>query len=266
MSDPLFVFLHVHKTAGSTFLANVLRNFAELECVPLYAGPAGLSIDGESPRQGWEAERIDAFLRESVQPYVRLVYGHMAYWGVHETFGAAHPPYYATFLRDPVERVISLYSYTRAFGAHWHNEIVENDWSLEEWLERSSMLWRANGQVRQLLWHEHPEVLEEETLTEAHLAAAAAMLDRYDFVGTTETFARDSRFLYDQIGVFRYHDQEVVRATPDKEDASGAVREHIAQMNELDVRLYELASTRRDAELEFARGDVWIDRTSGDRR
>jgi hypothetical protein len=251
-TDALYVFLHVHKAAGNTFLANMLPNFERAATLPVYARPVGLVIDSGSPH-GWDRAVVDRYVREHDRPGMRLVYGHMAYWGIHETLGSARDPFYLTFLRDPVERVISLYQYHRRFGGNWHQEIARNGWSIEEWLEGSEMLWRSNGQIRQLLWHACPEVLRHETVTEDHLEQAKAILRRFGFVGTTEAFDRDAPYLYGLLGARRFHEQEVVNASPDKVDAGTAARARIAELNRLDLELYAFAEQRR-AELLAERG------------
>ena len=55
----LWVFLHVHKTAGMTFLANLFQNLTEGESLPVYARPMGLHLTPEMTDQGWDARRVD---------------------------------------------------------------------------------------------------------------------------------------------------------------------------------------------------------------
>lgn len=243
----LYVFLHLHKTAGMTFLANVRRNFEEDEYLRLYAGSVGLKLDDHASDQGWDRAAIEEYVRSHASPRIRLVYGHMVYSGIHEYFGDDRVPFYMTFLRDPVERVISLYAYHLRFGGAWHQELVENPWSIEEWLEQSSMLWRSDGQVRQLLWHAHGEALQDQALTRAHLDDAKRLLERFAFVGTTETFEQDAAYLYAKLGLRRFHGEPVVNATPDKDDVPAGVRAQIAERNRLDGELYEFATALRES-------------------
>jgi hypothetical protein len=258
----LFVFLHVHKTAGTTFGANLMENFRDEECLPLYARRIGLELTDGMTSQGWDAEKIEAYVAALARPEVRLVHGHMVYWGVHEPFGPSRRPYYLTFLRDPVERVISLYYYHLRGAGVWHREIADNGWSIEEWLERSRMLWRRDGQVRQLLWHAHGEVLRDDALTAAHLEEAQRLLGRFDFVGTTETFEQAALTLYGRLGLRRFHDERVVNATPHKEDVPEDVRRLIAEWNRLDVELYRFACRHRLRMPGLHRPRSWLHRNA----
>lgn len=242
-AETLVVFLHMHKTAGNSLLANLLADGdEERESLPVYARPAGLVVGRDAPRQGWDAAQVARYVAAHAVRDVRIVYGHMVYRGIHELFAPARTPYHATFLRDPVERVISLYQYHRRWGGDWHREIAENDWSLEQWLEHSKMPWRSDGQLRQLLWHSHPEVLEQEELEERHLEAGKEVLARFAFVGTTERFESDSRSLYAELGLRTFDLGIVRRITPDKQPVAEPTRQLIAQRNRLDLELYSFAA------------------------
>jgi hypothetical protein len=253
----LYIVVHLHKTAGTTFLRNLRANFEEDECLRVYAEPAGLTLEEDALDQGWDRAKIEQYVAACASSKVRLVYGHMVYSGIHEHFIPDRVPFYMTFLRDPVERVISLYAYHRQFGGVWHRELAAHAWSLEEWLERSTMLWRSDGQLRQLLWHAHGEVLREGEVTRAHLEEGKRLLERFAFVGTTETFEQDAAYLYGKLGLRRFHDERVVNATPEKENVSSGVRRLIADRNRLDIELYEFAKAQRERFIRSHRLDFW---------
>ena len=98
-SDPTSTLLisHIPKTAG-TSLASLIHGF-DSEAVFLYNGELALG----APDIGYIAT-----FRSKPPP--RVIMGHFSY-GVHRFLGVA--PRYATVLREPVARVVSLYRHLR---------------------------------------------------------------------------------------------------------------------------------------------------------
>ena len=77
---------------------------------------------------------------------VGLVSGHFP-WGLHELFADS---LYFIVLRDPVERVRSLYDYIRAVPVHRHHKRFSSN-TLETLLKQAQVrTYLSNGQVRQI--------------------------------------------------------------------------------------------------------------------
>jgi hypothetical protein len=170
----------------------------------------------------------------------------MAYVGVHELINIDATPRYFTFLREPVDRCISLYYYLRNDSDNvWHNEIVEGNWSIEEWFEKTKALWRCNGQLRQILVGSCEEVLTEPELTREHLEEGKRRLRQFWHVGLTEHFNEDSHYIYGKLGFRRYCPRSVVNPTSNKSEVAPATRQLIAERNELDIELYSYAKHMR---------------------
>lgn len=246
----LYVVLHLYKTAGQTLLHNFRENYKRRHWLPMYVGPIGLDIDkgtGSSANPGWIGERVNDYVRQKATAETRCLFGHMAYVGVHELVPDPADARYIVFLRDPIERVVSLYSYLKYKSSnYWHREIVENNWTLEEWLDQSRGLWLHNGQLRQLLIGTYPEVETERELTAAHLAEGRRRLQQqFWFIGLTETFKDDARYLYGRLNFTRFHPEARVNANPQKDAISPAVRQQIIACNQLDMELYAFGRTLR---------------------
>jgi len=243
------IFLHLYKTGGQTLHRTFRRNYPDDSWLPMYVGPMGLPIgkaEGSSANPGWIVEEARRYVRARATPRTRCVFGHFAYYGLHELLPATSRPRYVTFLREPVERVISLYYYLRNSSVNaWHDEIVRMNWSLPEWVERTPALWIRNGQVRQLLIGTYPAVETERELTREHLIEAQRRLGDFWFLGFTESFAQDAARLYRRLGFAEVELGEAVNVTPGKEPVPEAVRRRIQVDNALDVALYDHARQLR---------------------
>jgi hypothetical protein len=247
----LYILLHLYKTAGQTLNEQLKLNFRRPEALQLYVGPMGLDISkfsGSPANPGWVTERVREYVARGLKPQTRVAYGHMAYYGMHTLAAWPVTPRYVAFLRDPIERVISLYYYLRDKSENfWHQEIVEAQWDLETWLENSRALWQHNGQTRQLLIGSDDTVSTQRELSQAQLERAKQHLREFWFVGFTETFRADAFFLYSQLGLRRYHADEQVNANASKPTVTTEVRHTIAKFNTVDSELYAYAQELKAA-------------------
>lgn len=214
-NSPL-VFMHVPRTAGSSLRQSVSAALGGERFV--------VDVYDDKP----------AFTRASapdrLTPLTRLVYGHVSY-GFHEMLGIA--PRYATVLRNPVERVVSLHRYLAArdskIGA------------------MSLHAFAASDTVRQASNH-LTEMLAGPLLVQAQpeeaLAIAKERLDGFEFVGLTETLRRDSRALFRLLGCKRRriyrHNRSNRGPAPE-----AATLDIIRERNRLDLALYEHVRSRR---------------------
>jgi sulfotransferase famil protein len=256
----LVVYVHIQKTAGTTlakvFESNYGRRAINLR-PPLLVDAGRASV----------LECINRHVLERGDRNSACLYGHLAYYGVHWLLGGATKPLYLTFLRDPVERVISLYYFLKSSPElYWSGEINENGWSLADWFQKSQLAGgRFDGQTAHLNWgyavvwgyhfratavrgggdvtrHASPSHVH---VGEEHLEAAKELLSRFWYVGLTETFDEDLDFLYGRLGFRKVPAQKVFNATRRKEPVSAAVREMIAERNRFDLALYDHARSLR---------------------
>ena len=255
MTQNLYIVLHIYKTAGSSLRANFACNFRGKAWLPLY--PNVMQLDKSIGRvcPGWEIEetqRIRDFITQHTSSKTRCIFGHMAHVGIHNLVKADVEPRYIVFLRNPVERCISLYSYLQdEFTSKnnvpniWRAELTNAGWSVEEWFEQSQALWHHNGQVRQLLIGDYEDVFCERELTRDHLEEAKKRLRQFWYIGLTDTFDDDSHYLYGKLGFTSYHLGLMVNRTSKKKEVSPETRQFIAGCNTLDVELYRYAEELR---------------------
>jgi hypothetical protein len=94
------LFLHIPKTGGATATGVLSTRFAEADCLPLYQGPA--------PDLG----DVDRF---------RYITGHLT---ASFTERFRRPPFVFTFLRDPIDRVLSSYSYLKPMSPEYVRSLL----------------------------------------------------------------------------------------------------------------------------------------------
>ena len=245
----LYLFLHQYKTAGTTLWRHLSPNFAAASQLFLSGERIGLGTskrEGHPAVPGFVRDRVDAYVVANSTADTRLLMGHFVYPGIHALIPGSREPRYFTFLRHPVERVVSLYWFLRyASDSHWHHELLDADWSLDEWFERSRALWAHNGQTRHLLVGAHAQACAERELDPRLVEEAKRTLDEFWFVGLTETFERDAGFLLGRLGARRFAKKNAIRVNTRKEAASQDACARIAAANQLDIELYEHARRRR---------------------
>lgn len=151
--DPPLVFLHLPKTAGTTFNRILLRHVAS-DRVHAFRGE-------DLPAQ-WEAFRR---LPEDRRHAVDLLRGHQRF-GMHEHLrpGAR----YLTIVRDPVDRIVSHYRYVvRTEHPLFIDRVRERGLDLRGYATSDLSGELADGQVRWLAGIEHDEPLGPDDLERA---------------------------------------------------------------------------------------------------
>ena len=76
--DPLFLFLHMPKNAGTTFRVHIENNLEQDEVLPLY-----VDIDKRYRDRNFLREYVTS-LPEGRKRKLKLVYGHEVHYGIHE--------------------------------------------------------------------------------------------------------------------------------------------------------------------------------------
>lgn len=214
------IFVHLPKTAGTSFRAALCAGFGEAAVSPSFA--ASLI----SPE---EAGRLAAY---------DVIAGHISMADVERHF-----PHAATFtiLREPIDRALSWYSYARlqAWGIHTDVDAakshdVEAFFALDE-----AVVFRniVNRQVRQLGDH----VFNTDVDLDAALDRAKRALEACVWVGRQEhlgaDLARLPAALPEMAGV-ALATLNVTPERPEVRDIAPGLREKIARYNRHDMELY----------------------------
>jgi hypothetical protein len=235
MGPEALIFLHIHKTAGTT-----LNRIIEWEYNPLLI----FTVDPHGIRA--TAERFKT-LSERRRRRFRVVRGHLFY-GIHEFLpqGAS----YITMLRDPVSRLLSSYRFILRWRLHpLHRRFKAERLGVEDLIRLTPN--RQNLQCRFIAGVGRIEDLD--VLTEATEAAPRGICDErlleiakenlmrsFRVVGLTERFQESLSLMMIYFGwEIRFYEKRRVSKVSEKVET--ALAEMIREHDRLDVELYDFA-------------------------
>jgi len=239
------IFLHIPKTAGTTFSRILRRKLVGLS--PLrwmnYHILTGFPKNPDDRR----IAHINA-LPESKRRKVRLYQGHMGF-GIHEKLDL--PCHYLAFIRDPIERVISAYHQLQ------RSNHLPDGMTIEQWVAggegHNHGYYIDNGQVRAIAGRGGKAVeIPFEQCTDEHLDAAKRHIDEHFLlVGLSERFD-ESAIVFDRLtrfGAMYYASANVGVGRRRQEDLAPDLIRRIGQLNSLDVALYDYCNQRLDRQI-----------------
>lgn len=239
------LFLHLPKSGGTTLRHVLERQFPPEKSLSAYPTP-----ESHAATRAGRLVLPPALAELTPEQRSRfdLVSGHFSY-GIHEAF--ARSCRYLTFVRRPVDRVVSLYYHARAHADHvMHPLIHDEGLSLAELLETGrNALEYDDAQVRALAGYHLEEEFRRavEADEEAVLKRAIRHLEtHFDVVGVMDAY--DTSLL---LAAERYGWRDVcyevrnVTARPSRRpEDDPEVRRLIRSHNRLDERLYDYARRR----------------------
>jgi hypothetical protein len=227
----IFFFMHVMKTAGTSFVQHIGANFSDEEIYPRPSAPAAVRQE-----QYWKIAPIRRVQPED-RAAIRIFHGHFPYL-VGAMVGADTT---LTILREPVERTISHMRHCRKhFAAH-------RDKSLEEIYEDGWLhpLFFRNYQVKQfaLTAEDDPKAHNEDIVVDGHrLRTGIENLERVDVLGLTDHF---EDFVDEVVARFGWNlrPPRRLQVGSGSSDVPASLRSRIVEDNRLDLEFYERART-----------------------
>lgn len=119
-SNELIFFMHIPKTAGTTLRQIIQQQYGEEHIFSVYIGVGAATLSAHIDRLKLRLNQESNQLDSPLKPEVKLILGHVGF-GLHEILGRELK--YMTFLRHPVDRVISWYYHQqRVKDAKYHQE------------------------------------------------------------------------------------------------------------------------------------------------
>lgn len=248
MTDaPVFLYLHIPKTGGSTLNSMLYTQYK--------------TTSGQKAEYGWWRDGVyylpDGFIRQPAgdienqvrrgiqRPDTSAVLGHFAF-GLHEYLD--RPARYMTMLRDPIQRVLSLYHHMRQFKR------IDPEMTVERFVSEPHVQEACNDQTRRLAGECVANACDRSTLTRAINNMESAI----DIVGVTERFDASvllakKKFAWTVDIHYVPKLVNVARRTNPSEDLAQIMC--IKQHNMLDLELYRYANQLLDQRIaQYGKG------------
>lgn len=231
------IFLHIPKTAGTTFLEILRREYQD-----------GFHRVPEDRRLVDPIHYLRSLPPDQRRRITALT-GHIPF-GVHRELGISR---YVTFLRDPVERVVSTYYFILATASHPRREEVRK-LTLAEFARYPGMAI-DNGQTRFLSGtSEIGGRAPSRPMDRTDLERAFSNLQSHVVVaGVVERFDQSVRLVGRRFGWRLPIEYEVENATagrPTVDELEEEQLQAIRVANALDIELYEAAKQRLERQLD----------------
>ena len=236
--DTMWFFLHIPKTAGSSFATELSTRMKPYRNVHVdYNNPA-------VPASQQMAGVVEGFAAEmQVKPF-RSASGHVP-WHLFETIQAARPDTrVVTFLRNPEARVISDYRYQRTPMHPPYREFIAQFPTLESYAESP----QSHNKIAKFIYGRGRNPSAAELI--AHIGRA------FTFVGLVEMYPLSFNAIFAAMGQPGLRPAEHKRKTPDTKDTAfeltDTVKALIRETNQLDQAAFDyvrgILARHRDAQ------------------
>lgn len=243
MHDPqvtTLLFMHIPKTAGTSLRVALGQCFERAEQAYLYEST---DLDGAIDPRAFHD------LPEPERARLRFVMGHFGF-GIHESIPG--PARYVTMVRDPVDRVASIYYHYKTQAARrkgsrgWREQkaIAEHELSLEDWVFGQGRLEVDNAMVRMISGRAGVRfgMCSDDMLVDA----LAHVEERFDAVLVRGLMLRSADILGSLIGrplpAIEFHN--VNRSRDPLESIDPGTRSRIRELNHLDAEFFGIMLDR----------------------
>lgn len=237
---PGLFFIHIPRTGGTTLGCYLRAQFQPQEVFPGQSWPELVRYDpGTLHEYRYFGGHYEYNLLEILPSPCRVV----------------------TFLRDPVDRVLSWYAYLKYSSVLARRSVFEGRTLREALRQGSDELKEASNFQTYLLSFDLPieqvfrnlsgRILSLRPVprsSKIDLALAKERIDQIDFVGIFEEYADSVRMLANHFGWGR-RGSTLERSNASEQlppDVDDVVREELAELNALDIELYQYARKRFD--------------------
>jgi len=242
--DYIYIFIHIPKCAGSSINSHISSRYSQNERLRLNHKTFGINIEKSSKMSKERVAHLVKSMSANQRDSIRIINGHLAYFGIHELFSNKIPRYF-TFIRNPVTRTISHYNFFRSESPARQKfcKVMKNDGGIvpfEEWLETA--VHASNYMVRFCSQSYAGENLHDLDfiVNKEHLEQTKNLLNKLWFVGLTESRS-DMEFIYNRLGVNFYISNKNISKKYFQPQDYEKTKSLVLSKNQLDMKLYNYA-------------------------
>jgi hypothetical protein len=220
------IFLHIPKTAGTSLRQLIQNVYPGKQCLPLYY---------PWPYQPAVIEEIKAQL-----PAAQILYGHTLF-GLHELLEIQAQ--YVTFLRNPIDRVISFYNHNACHSNAEYYQDIQRGVSLLTLL-KGEIAPQANNLITRMIAPYKPNNQFDDDRV---LEQAINNIDKhFCLVGLVEKMAESVDLLGKKLGWQTSYKIPYLNVVPNKhiEKIDAPTKAALEKYNRLDIQLYQYASQK----------------------
>ena len=214
-----FFFLHIPKTAGTSFRIMLDEIFEQPEIFPNV---------GDILANGGKYPEVEQFFKKGpkFKEKVKLFLGHFSYYRGEEIFKDS--PKRIVFLREPISRAISNVFHLKKFTPSYENKSLDEIANLN------------NGSIDNMQVRYLSDEIRKNKVDRGDLQRAKYNLSKCSFVGITERFD-ESVDLIQKTFKWKFSESLTKNVNSKRNDklVSPELRAHIEKMNKLDKELYE---------------------------
>jgi Sulfotransferase family len=227
----LLVFHHIPKTAGSTLLDALGRQYADEDI---------FQIDATNPKKSF-----DDFMQLSVEQRnsFQIIMGHLANYFYMEI---SRPYKLMTFVREPTDQFISTYHYIKRSKHNRYHFVVNGMKDISEYLDYRVESGHTNMQTKHLLGYTdinnsgNPLSISASILKEEMIAKAKQI----DFLFSTEIFDECLLHLQKKMNWKAAPYYKILNKTkgrPRREEYDGNFLNRVIELNSIDLALYQMS-------------------------
>jgi len=208
INNNLYIFLHLPKTGGSTFRKHIEKNVSKNERLLVSYQKLRYSRTKNNQESYISEFKKDiSKIKDADKEKIKIIYGHEIPYGVHTFF--SKNPKYITFVRNPDDRIISLYNFFKTmyfredkYGKakeHYHKQFLINgkvpvfsEWLQNKYATAGNGVENINTLLLNLGYLRHDGDMDKNI---------NLLLDKFYFLGITEMLDDDLTFLYNKLRI-----------------------------------------------------------------